>query len=48
MSQTTGRDRLAEAFANLGLGDSRKKLDALKKPVVPSPTPKIRSSGLKT
>ncbi|MBL8024776.1 MAG: hypothetical protein JNL74_00100 [Fibrobacteres bacterium] len=40
MSQSTGKNRLAEAFANLGLGDSRKKLDALKKPVVPFPAPK--------
>lgn len=44
MSQSTGKNRLAEAFANLGLGDSRKKLDALKKPVVPSPAPKKATS----
>lgn len=32
MSKPTVKNRLADAFANLGLGDSRKKLDALNKP----------------
>jgi len=37
MSPITGKSRLAEAFKNLGLEDSRKQLDALKKTTSPSP-----------
>ncbi len=46
MSKPTVKNRLADAFANLGLGDSRKKLDALYKPRRPSPVPKKKKDSI--